>query len=209
MCYSFESSITAWILAFILSLIMLSYPEIYGNWIPLFILTFSQIQILEAIIWSNPDRNNDTTHLLMFVLLLQPLVNCFLGYRTTKNSFLLYSSFFYGIMIIYYLISSKNDKFKSIIGPDGHLVWTRYNNGKQVNLFGNEFISLAYFMGLFFPFLFMDSDLKYIPLFTGAITLFITMKNNPCEIPSTWCHIVIIMAVVMILSPLFINNVAP
>lgn len=48
MCYSFESSIKAWIVTFILCTYMLANPDKYNNWIPLIILTFTQIQIMES-----------------------------------------------------------------------------------------------------------------------------------------------------------------
>ena len=201
MCYNFKASITAWIIALISCLYMLSYPEIYGTWIPLFILTFSQIQILEAIIWSNGNKNTETTRILMFFLLLQPLINSFLGYRNTNNKFLLYSSFFYGAIIIYHLITSRNDEFITLKGSTGNLIWNRFRNGKQVHLFGNEFIGMAYLVGLCFPFFFMEGNIKYVPLFTGIITFIISMIRNPCKIHSTCCHSVIMMSVIMILYP--------
>lgn len=201
MCYSFKASITAWIIALVSCLYMLSYPEIYGTWIPLFILTFSQIQILEAIIWSNGNKNTETTRLLMFFLLLQPLVNSFLGYRNTNNKFLLYSSFFYGAIIIYHLITSRKDEFKTMTGPTGKLIWSRFRDGKEVNVFGNEFIGFVYFAGLFFPFFFMEGNVKYVPLFTAVITFMITVVRNRCEFYSTWCYLAIMMSVVMLLYP--------
>jgi len=84
MCYSFESSIRAWIISFILCTYMLANPQKYNNWIPLMILTFTQIQIMEAIIWTSIDKNQEankkTTKILFFMLWLQPLLNSLIGY---------------------------------------------------------------------------------------------------------------------------------
>jgi len=205
MCHSFGASIGAWILAFILSIFMLINSNVYGNWIPLFILTFSQIQILEAIIWSNGDQNSMATRLIVYFLLLQPLVNSLLGYVNTKQKILLYSTFVYLFLLGYHHITSKNDQFDSTIGPSGSLVWNRYHDGKKVNFFNSDIISVVYLIGLFLPFLFMVGNEKYIPIIVGLVTFIWNLKYNPQEFGSKWCYAAVSMAVIMLIYPLIKN----
>ena len=145
MCYDYKSSIIGWLIGSGSSLYMLSNPQSYDNWIPLFILTYSQIQILEAFLWTNlndKEANGYVTSLTPYFLLLQPLMNSYLGYKATNENILYYMTLTYTFLILYYALSTKNSTYQSTIGKDGTLVWRRYENGKEVMLLGNWIIAI-------------------------------------------------------------------
>src|SRR3989304_8610690 len=91
MCYSYQSSLSGWLIAFVLSIYMLANGNIYNKWVPIMILTITQIQIMEAIIWATDSYviNSNATKLISYLLLLQPLVNSYMGYKYTDNKLLL------------------------------------------------------------------------------------------------------------------------
>ena len=204
MCYSFESSIKAWIISFLLSTYMLVNPEKYDNWLPLMILTFTQIQIMEAIIWTsmkgNTEVNEKATKILFFMLWLQPLLNFLIGYTNTNNELLLYGTFFYTLILVYLNMDSRNDRFISTVGPNGHLVWNRYDkNNNKINLMGNNSLGLFYLIGLLLPLFFMRGNIKYIPIVITIATGLFEAYRYTDEFGSMWCHTAVLLSIAPIL----------
>jgi hypothetical protein len=223
MCFNFKTSITAWFITFILCAYMLMEPKDYGFWIPLFILTFTQIQILEAIIWSdlksslinsfdpiahssfsplldlNTDINNQATKIILVMLLVQPLFNSLLGYVTTKNRTLMYYTIIFSAVLLYQVIILKDDKFFSTIGVNGHLVWRRYHNGIELSQFlGSNLMNFLYVFGLIIPFLYMRNKLKYIIISIIVFTCFATYYNYNSEFSSMWCFYAMVTSLITI-----------
>ena len=213
MCFSFESSITSWFLAFLASVYMLANNNEYDVWLPLFILVFTQIQIIEAIIWtsinSKDSINGNATKILSFLLWMQPFLNSFIGFTQTGNTILLGMTIFYGFMLIYHYFSSQNDTFISTVGPNGHLVWNRYNaKGEPVtHVLGSGFMTFIYMFGLFVPFLFMENIyMRNITIFIGALTLIFSLINYQSEFSSMWCFTAVILAIAALLFNKKIEN---
>jgi len=211
MCYSFESSIKAWIISFILCTYMLANPQKYNNWIPLIILTFTQIQIMEAIIWTSMDKNQEanikTTKILFFMLWLQPLLNSFIGYTNTNDNILLYATFFYTLILLYLYQTSKNDSFMSTVGPNGHLVWNRFDeNNKKIDFFKNKLFIPLYLMGLLVPFFYIEGNVKYIPISIGIGTFLYNLYKYQDEFSSMWCHSAVLLSSATILYTETINQ---
>lgn len=207
MCYSFQANITAWIVSFLSCVYMLINPQIYSNWLPIFILTFTQIQIFEAIIWTsmnnNKEINSKATRYLSYFLWLQPLINSFAGYMYTKESVLLYMIFFYTLIILFHHFDTIDDKFISTIGPNGHLVWNRTNkNNKQKGIIGNnKLLQIAYIAGLFIPFLFMKNITGYSVIAFGILTFIISNILYKTEFGSMWCYVSVILSILALLFP--------
>ena len=203
MCFNFESSITAWFLAFFASLFMLSNGNYYDAWLPLFILVFTQIQIIEAIIWTsmsgNTKINSDATRMVSFLLWLQPFLSSFIGWTQTGNKFLLGMTCFFGFVLIYHWFSSKEDSFISTVGPNGHLIWHRYgvDNKEKDHVLGDSFMTFIYMFGLFVPFLFMPNPIiRYGTLAIGLLTFGYSMFNYSTtkEFSSMWCFTAVSLA---------------
>lgn len=195
MCYSFESSISSWIVSFLICSYMLVNPQDYSYWLPLFILTFTQIQIMESILWTSLESDNIrvneiTTKLLSFMLWLQPLMNIILAYKHSEASILLYGIYLYIIIILYHYLSSRTDKFISTIGPNKHLEWNRYDidNNKYDFVLGDRYMSMIYLIGLFGPFLFMEDKMKYISFLFFGSTFFLSYVKFKSEFGTMWCY---------------------
>lgn len=204
MCYSFDASLNAWLVSFICSIYMLAHPAFYGFWIPIFILTFTQIQIAESIIWASPDKNSYMTRMIGYLLWLQPLINSYMGYLDTKTTALFYMAIFFGFVMIFYHVTAAADTFESTVGPTGSLQWNRFNpDGEEVGIFGNKIFNLAYLIGLFVPFLYMDSTAKYIPFIVGLPTLLWSRWYSPTEYGSKWCYSAVSMSVITLMWPTF------
>jgi len=200
MCYDYKSSIIAWLIGSGSSIYMLSNPDIYNNWIPLFILTYSQIQILEAFLWKSLDdmeANGYVTSIIPYFLLIQPLMNSYLGYKTTNNDILYYMTLIYTLLIIYYAIISKQSTYQSTVGIDGSLVWRRYDNsGKEGMLLGNWIIAILYLLGLFIPLFFIpDPMMRYTATSYAIITFAFMLYYYGKDLSSRWCYIVIGMSI--------------
>lgn len=193
MCYSFEVNFSAWVISFIMSIYMLGSNK-YDTWIPLFILTYSQIQILESLIWINkdPKYNELLTVLISFFLWLQPLINCYLGSNDksvseSNKKLLRFMMLMYFLIIIYNFYTINNYKFISEI-ENKHLSWNRYDeNNNKINIMGSDLLGFIYLIGLLFPFyLSRDSKYKYVIIF-GFITLIISYVKYRSTYTSMWC----------------------
>jgi hypothetical protein len=62
MCWNFEASISTGLFSYAVALIIYNRNYKYDRWLALFILSFSTIQWLEAIIWKNINKNNNLNH---------------------------------------------------------------------------------------------------------------------------------------------------
>lgn len=215
MCYSYQSSIVSWLVASASSIYMLANPEQYYTWIPLFILTFTQIQIFEAVIWASMGANNGAnqyvTALLPYLLLAQPLVNSYLGYKTTNEQVLKDLSYVFAIVIVVYYFMTKGSTYITTIGKNGRLVWNRYAGssgtvaGSNVNVafLGNGLIIILYLVGLFMPMFYIpDKTMRMIAILYTLGTLLFTMYSYKEEMSSMWCY----MAVWISLLALIFNR---
>lgn len=196
MCHSVTSNYYSWLESFISSIIllMLSVSENDKNdlWISLFILTFTQIQVIESIIWAYIESGNikkaiEMTKYIVPLLWLQPVVNCAVGYVVTKNKILLKMSFMYMMLLIYdSYYAFTTDTFSIEIGKHGHLVWKR--NGK-IDILNNKFMGSIY-LGWIIPFFFMENQLLRINIIAFSVIsgLYFHLKYGE-ESNSMWCNI--------------------
>jgi hypothetical protein len=204
MCFSFQSSITAWIISIILGIYLWHRNHRYDRWNASFIFTFTLIQLLEAGLWKNINTNTSVlTKFILLCLLLQPFVQTLCAQRTNPNSKLLFSMcIVYGMILLYTLtrILSNDASFNTKVGDKGHLVW---NDNKYPNSFvGGKFgllICVLYLLGLFVPLLYQHS--KGIPLiFIGILTaLYSWYMTRGKEFSSYWCYTSVVYGVGCIL----------
>lgn len=212
MCFSFESSIKSWFLALAGCLFLLAFSKNknLSIWISAFTLTFTQIQVLEAIIWKTleANKNADVSNIARYIPVLlwcQPFIQSIFGYIYTKNIFLLYLSFVYLFMIFMELNSS--DTIKIQISKSGHLVWKRYRDGKPIYLLGdNMIVGLIYLFGLLAPLFFIDNEhfiTKIGLIGFGVMSLLYSFTYGPDEFSSMWCYIAVNYILVAIIAEFF------
>lgn len=210
MCYSFEASLSAWILANSISIYLFYRNNNYDRWNAGFITAFSTIQLLEAGLWwnYNGQTNELLTKIILLILMLQPLVQTYLGYKYTQAEFLKYLSFVYvGIMLwsLYRIGSSSSGEFYSASNSQNHLVWHDTKAEREHgNFVGgippmNWIVPMLYLVGLFVPLLF-TKEYRGLPLVMvgGATALYSIFLAKGQEWGSLWCFYAIIYAIVAI-----------
>ncbi len=203
MCFDTETSLLAWSLSYSIAFFLYFRNRGYDRWNAAFIISFATIQLLEAGLWSNlenPDINSLFTRLVLLVLLTQPLVQTFMGYKSTKSELLFYSSIVFCIILIYGLYRITQGTFTSTIGPNGHLVWT--SSEYPSNFLGPSWVTILYLLGLMVPLLFMK-EYRGIPLLlVGLGTFAYNLKySSSGEFGSMWCF----SAVIYSILALFVN----
>lgn len=200
MCFSFEVSINSWflVLAECIFLLAFSKNKSLSIWITAFTLTFTQIQIIEAILWNtlNTNKDADVTYIAKYIPVLlwcQPFIQSLFGYLYTNNTFLLCLSFIYLFILI--VDFNYNDIFEVKISKNGHLVWKRFRDGQSISILGNnDVIGLLYLFGLIAPLFFIDSGhlVTKIGLIGFGISSFIySLSYESGEFSSMWCYIAI------------------
>lgn len=201
MCFDPQSSLLAWSLTYSIALYLYYRNENYDRWNALFIISFSTIQLLEAGIWKslksgNQWANDLLTRLILVVLLTQPLVQSYMGYRYTQQMVLAFTSGIFLGLLIWGLIrvwKSTPGQFHSSVGPNGHLIWSDSLAGS--GFLGSFWAGALYVAGLFIPLFFMKDRKGWPLLFIGALTvaysLFVSSKG---EFASYWCYIAIVYA---------------
>jgi len=218
MCYSTESSLSAWVIANAIALYLFYRNRRYDRWNAGFIAVFTTIQLLEAGIWltmedsvspvDNPS-NELLTKMILLVLLMQPLSQAYLGAKATNASLLYYLSFIYlGVFLwaLFFRVGTANPgEFYSSKGPQGHLVWhdskSEANSGSFLGGDGNFswLVGALYLSGLFIPLLFAK-DYQGLPLLaigggTAVYSLFIAKSG---EFASLWCYYAVLYAIVAV-----------
>jgi hypothetical protein len=201
MCYSTESSYNNWLLTLIgCIIVLLNYNDYLSKWIAIFTLTFSQIQVFEAIAWKNIENNKDDIKFnskLLYLLYAQPLVNTLFAYNLSHNKFLLYLLFAICSAILY--IHIYKVPINIIKGENHHLVWL-YNNDPidPESIIDNKKIMIdsigliIYLLGLFIPIFFVNNNkIKYYLLFYFLFTYLYSYinYNKTRELSSYWCFI--------------------
>jgi len=206
MCFSYKSSILAWIAALFISIYLYNRNNKYDRWNAIFIFTFTLIQLFESGIWHNIESgNNDKstnefyTKLILVGLTCQPLVQTYFGYISSKSDTLYYLLIAYIAFVGYslYRILLTSEKFSSDVGPNKHLIWN--SNTYKHFLSGPYFItSILYLLGLLLPLIYQGSD--SVPLLLiGLCTLLYSLSYAKTgEFGSMWCRIAVLYGVVCV-----------
>ena len=212
MCYSTMSNYYSWLISLFgsIGLLILGILKKDYNyfWLSGFALTFTQIQVIEIILWSNIENNNiknakNMAKYIPLLLWLQPFINSLLGYIVTKNKYLLYSTLVFGLLLsIDSHNSFYNSDFDLKIGKNNHLVWIRDNNNK---ILSNYLFASLYLIGLVMPFLFLENkSLKTMILVYYALSiLFLNVKYESDEVNSVWCFVSVTLIYLLLFVGLF------
>ncbi|AQQ73770.1 putative membrane protein [Kurlavirus BKC-1] len=195
MCFSLESSLSAWALSIAFVVLLWTRNKLYDRWNASFLLCFSTIQLVEAGLWYNlgSEASNGTlTKTILPLLLLQPLVQNYMGWKATGSPVLKNTTMMYlGIFVLGLShISGKNTM--TVIGEKKHLVWeTSEGEGLMPG-----WMAPLYLFGLFFPLLWQKE--KGVPLIaTGVATaLYSWFQTNGREFSSYWCFTSVIYGVI-------------
>src|SRR5437016_3976095 len=118
MCWSLSASYNNWLLSIVLIISLLYVEDSMDTvWVSIFVLVFSQIQIIEAVIWAKLDENPnaDVESIMRYIvpmLWLQPIVQTTMAYMSSQNIFMFYSMIFFIIIGIYQTVQAfYSDRF--------------------------------------------------------------------------------------------------
>lgn len=204
MCINAKVSLSTWALALVASVyVFTSNSNSVTKWIALFLLAFTFIQFLEGMIWRNYEdkkKKELLTKLLLIALMIQPVVNSYMGYKATGENTLKYMSIIYGVILLATIVyvATSDSYFTSIRGPNKHLMWLQ--DGKT--LFDNKtLLGIVYAAGIFIPLLYMPGKLKYIFLSIASISALYSYNNynKTREFSSMWCYISALVASVVVM----------
>jgi hypothetical protein len=148
------------------------------------------MQTYEAIAWANLDyinNNKKMNFIIIFLLMLQPIVNILFAYNKSKNNKLLYLLSIFIIFLLF--LYSLDRKINIKPGINGHLTWLDDNNDY---VFKYLIIGFVFLVGLTYPFLYLDNDKIKYPLILFVILSYLYSVYNfskTDEMSSYWCYI--------------------
>lgn len=201
MCHNKEVSTLSWIGALLASLYLFHRGNPGDTWVGAFTLTFAQMQVLEALIWSTDRKEQFFNGLIPSALWIQPIVNTAFMYKFgIQNDYVLAALIAYTVIFI--LNMYDKTPINVDIGPNGHLVWKRSDN---LSILGgtcvksNQILDIFYFLGIFIPILYLNSPAK-IPLFLFAAGSYgYTRYKYPEEVNSYWCWLSVLAPLIQIM----------
>lgn len=212
MCYNKEVSTLSWFGALLSSLYLFYRGHPGDTWVGAFTLTFTQMQVLEALIWASNRKEQFFNKLVPPALWAQPLVGTAFLYQSgvplwgthptllgVQNDYVLAAIIAFSVLFI--LSIYDKTPINVTIGPNSHLIWKREDN---LSILGgtcetsNNILNIAYFLGLFIPILYINTPAK-IPLFAfGAGSYIYTRNVYPEESNSLWCWVSVILPLIQI-----------
>ena len=198
MCYNFETSISTFIFALISSIYLWNRNKTDDRWICIFGLTFSSMQLIEALLHKNLKNRNLNTILSLvgfIVIFLEPLANNASGILYSNDkSFFINSTLIYLIYMLY-IFTFKYPETKDLQTTKEHnLQWNWLNKL-------NNYDWIVYLFFLSIPCLFYKHEYKSMfCFFTGlAAFLYAYFYSGFRQTGSLWCLLVNIIYVGVIL----------
>ena len=202
MCINAEISISSWLIASYISILIIKRGNINDKWMGSFILVVAFMQFLDFLMWIGQDNdrlNIFATKMAFLLLWLQPLAlvlfSCFSKTNLPvliRNILIIFYSIIF-IYAIYYILNIKNDnEWISRPGPNCHLVWNFFNIKIPKHLNFDLKYSLQFLIILFMkPF----SKGLFCSVFSIVIFL-ISLSYSYKEYGSIWCWMVNIFAII-------------
>ena len=220
MCYDQKSSFNAWVVGFVSAILLFIRNKPNDRWISLLIFVFTGMQFIEYKIWKSIDEKNKNSNKLWTKV---ALINVWLQTFTlsigamvwgevTFNNKLLFKVLVVNLVLIVLFslnaikrVFDRSKTFKSIVGPNGHLIWTQDYDTKNQSKF--NFISkqypiiaqFAYMVGIMLPYLFMSQTCRALALASTIGATFAYSYANfhtTGEFTSWWCYYAVVYAFV-------------
>jgi hypothetical protein len=222
MCYDQKSSFTAWIIGFLAGTLLFLRNRPNDRWIGMFVIIFTGIQYVEYKIWQSiddnkPKNNEYWTKVALLNLWMQAIaltIGAFVWGHVTANTkvyfMLLLFAFVFMVLFMIKAVNSIIDRektFKTVIGPNGHLVWRQYDthegnatiSGYFIDKDYTIFAGLVYLIGLFLPHLFMVQETRVVSLILFGLITFLYSHINywaSGEFSSMWCYMSVIYSLI-------------
>lgn len=216
MCFSKESSITAYILSFLVSVFLYFTGNNFDKHIAFFSIVFIQIQLAEYFMWKDQNcskMNHYASIYANIVLILQPISILFGAYLfetlTIPKKYII--SILLILMIPFFTILIKNIKNKRKLcskkQKSGYLEWDFIGGG--IDKWPVSF-TLFYMIFMLIPWLFLKDQMKGILSFFIIITSFLVSRIDSNDInmkfkqwESKWCFLCIIYPIIFVCLSIF------
>ena len=218
MCYSTQSSLTAWIVSVVICFYLWIRNNNFDRWNAGFIFCFSIIQLWEACIWYNKtnepnllnaDLNSELfVKLILISLFVQPLLATYYAYHATGSQILKIMTGVYVFLLLYAIYRVFTEHFHASIGTNGHLVWNsglRDESGSSTDpdfINGNgtyPFVGTLYLIGMCLGFLWFLPDLLPTLITVIVTALWAFANSSTREFGSYWCHVAVGYAFIALL----------
>ena len=205
MCFNFQTSLVGWMIAQCMGIWLWVRNRANDRWNAIFLMTFSQVQLIEALIWwtrSSPTKNYDWIlgFILMLALWAQPLSQTLGAYFSTSTPILVPVIWMYGCLCISAIYLSLRSTFSFSESPDHHLIWHRHHLDQEQPFLGPMPLPMIYFLGLFLGLFWMRPYTSMISLLVfGMISIeFLYLVSSPEAFSSMWCLICVAYGAVAI-----------
>jgi hypothetical protein len=208
MCYSAKSSLSAWIIISLISLMLWYRNEAYDRALAPFIFTLGLVQLIEYGIHStmNPEHG---AKLLFITLWLQCFIFALSVYvlagALSNEEQLWLTRVVSGILLAVFLIVfaasilyvlTTEDTFNASVGSTGHIEWNRGTTTGRTSLLG--WWSVLYLLGIFAPLLILlamwswtDIGLWILLAYGVGSAFFVWWLFPPEAFSSMWCYLVV------------------
>lgn len=192
MCYSYESSLKAFIIAATSCILLWLRNKGTDRWGALFIGLFSLTQLFEAGLWKRLYDTKANQYLTTSIMLLQwiyPTISSYIAWKYTKSPQFYYITIAASVALLYTIyraITASEGQIHSIIDSEQNLQWI--DNDKQGLVLGDYqlLFGIIWFAAAALPLLYMDNTALLALFFGGAYLL--SKYLNPEYPGSLWCY---------------------
>jgi len=198
MCYNFETSISTFIFALVSSIYLWNRNKSDDRWISIFGMTFSSMQLVEALLHKNLSNRNINRLLYIAgftIIFLQPLANNLGGVLYSNNkSFFIQTTILYLLFALYIFIFKFPNEDEQQTTQKYNLQW---NWLRKINYY--DWGIFLFFLGI--PCLLYNDSKKSIFCFLiGAFAfLYAYFYAGFRQTGSLWCILVNLMYIGVIL----------
>jgi hypothetical protein len=198
MCYSYEASISAFIVDLIIIIIILNRNNQHDKWMSLFIASYAFVQLGEGLIWKHYNSNNKLKDLglliIVICIILQPVIKSLGGYLFSEYKSLYLIAIVFGLAALL-MIDFDEIKKGLTIGPTKHLSWENYYKNK---IYENIHIYYYWIFMVIPLFTYNNFPAKNPLIIYGLGSLIYSYYNyyKTKEFTSYWCYTATIFAVI-------------
>lgn len=196
MCISYEWSIFTYVAGLAGSLyLMATAKQKSVKWIGIFVTYLLQMQLLEAMMWSDTKCKNGlnvfSSKIAYYFTLFQPLVGNLAAYYLIKNKQILLLLIPYVLYTMYFIKNNYPSESELCTQPcDGHLKWDWLKFGFAEN--GDVSYGLMWYISFFLPMLFLlklkNSSAVYVTFLYIFVSSLYAFKSFVFKTaPSLWC----------------------
>lgn len=197
MCINFRTSINTYIFSLLSSIYLWNRNNPSDRWFTMFGLTFSSMQLIDALFHKYLDNKNINRILSIigfFIIFLEPLSNNVGGILYGNKNIFIYSTLLYLLYLFYIIIFKYPDEKDLNTTKEYNLQW---NFLRKINNY--DWLVFLFFLGM--PSLFYSTPKNYICFIGGLFAfLYAYFVSGIRQTGSLWCMLVNLLYIGVILA---------